>query len=467
MIKAQSGFKTEEKTALVVVGISSFLTPFLGSALNVALPAIGHDLSINAVLLGWVITAYLLAAAVALLPCGGIADMVGRKKLLLAGMLIHSCASIVCALAPSAGILLAGRVVNGIGGAMGFTTSTAILMSVIRPHERGKAIGWNVAAVYLGLSLGPPLGGFITHNLGWHWIFGLSAAAGIAVFALAKRGLPDDEIKRTTKRPDLAGSAIYGASLIALIYGTTRLPLATGIALAIAGLAGLVFFVRLERRLKNPILDVAIFAGNPVFTFSNLAALINYAATSAVGFLLSLYLQYSKGMTAQHAGLILVAQPVFMTIFSPLSGRLSDRIPAGKIASTGMALAVVTLTGFAFIRQDTNMWFVVAGLAILGLSFALFSSPNTNAVMSSVDGRHYGIASGILATMRVLGQTMSMSIVGLILAHYIGKTQITAANLPEFLRGFRIAFAFFACLCLVGVFASLIRSRKQRKKDGF
>ena len=461
MTDGRSALKIEETLALWVVGITSFLTPFLGSALNVALPAIGHDLSMNAVLLGWVVTAYLLAAAVTLLPCGGIADMIGRKRLLMAGTLIHGSASIVSALAPSPSILLASRVIAGIGGAMGFTTSTAILMSVIRPNERGRALGWNVAAVYLGLSLGPPIGGFITHDLGWRWVFGISAAAGLAVFALAKWGLPADKLEHGTRRPDFLGSVIYGIGLIALMYGFTLLPRPAGIGMVIAGVAGLVFFLHLERRLENPILDIRIFVGNPALTFSNLAALINYAATSAVGFMLSLYLQYSKGMSPRQAGLILVAQPLFMTVFSPLAGRLSDRIPPGKIASVGMSIAVVTLAGFAFIRQDTAIWLVITGLGILGLSFALFSSPNTNAIMSSVKNSNYGIASGILATMRVLGQTTSMGVVALILAHCIGKTQITAANLPEFLRGFRIAFAFFSGLCLLGVFASLIRSRKQ------
>jgi MFS family permease len=204
---------------------------------------------------------------------------------------------------------------------------------------------------------------------------------------------------------------------------------------------------------------VNLFRKNTVFAFSNLAALINYSATFAVGFLLSLYLQYIKGLAEQSAGFILVSQPVVMAVFSPFAGRLSDRIEPRLVASTGMALTAAGLFLLTFLNENTALGFIVAILVLLGLGFALFSSPNTNAVMSSVEKKFYGVASGTLGTMRLTGQMLSMGIAMLIFAVYVGEVQITAQYYPPFLSGIRAAFFIFAVLCFGGVFASLARGR--------
>jgi MFS family permease len=258
---------------------------------------------------------------------------------------------------------------------------------------------------------------------------------------------------------DAAGSLLLGVTLIAVMLGLSRLPQAVGGVLLLAGAAAAVFFVRLESRIQNPVLNMALFRDNPVFGFSNLAALINYSATFAVGFLVSLYLQYFKGLSPQKAGLILIAQPVVMAVFSPAMGRLSDRIEPRILASAGMAFSVIGLLAMSFLGPGTRFGFIVGALMLLGFGFALFSSPNTNAVMSSVDKRFYGVASATLGTMRMTGQMLSMGTALLIFALFLGKARITPDVFPQFLSAVRTAFWFFAALCLLGVFASMKRGR--------
>lgn len=442
-----------------MAGVASFAVPFMASAINVALPSIGTEFSLSAVAQGWIVTAYILATAVGLLPAGRIADMVGKKEIFVLGMAVFALGSMVSALSTSYAVLLASRIVAGIGSAMSFATGTAILMSVASLQERGRVLGWNVAAVYIGLSLGPTLGGIIIHELGWEWVFGIGALAGLLTVVLAAWALKRESADSRGESLDVTGAMFWCVALIGLLYGLTRLPMPLGIALVGLGSFCLAAFVWWEYRSKSPLLDVSAFSQNPAFIFSNLAALINYSSTMAVVFLLNLYLQYQRGLTVRQAGLILVIQPIVMTIVSPISGRLSDRIAPGKLASTGMALTVVVLVAFSFLGRDTSLWLLGAGLAVLGLCFGLFSSPNMNAVMSSVGKKHYGVASSTLATMRVVGQALSMGITTLIMALYLGSAKITPDNLPAFMRSMRVAFAVSAILCVAGTFASMSRGR--------
>jgi MFS family permease len=340
-----------------------------------------------------------------------------------------------------------------------FATGVAMLTSVFPVGERGKALGLNVAAVYLGLSLGPPLGGVLTQFLGWRSVFYANVPLGLIIIALILRRLKGDWAEARGERFDVTGTLLYSLSLTMIMYGVPQLTARTGAWLVVMGLLGLVAFFRWEQRVEHPVLDVNLLKGNTVFTFSNLAALINYSATFAVTFLLSLYLQYTKGLAPRDAGLILVSQPLVMAAFSPLAGRLSDRIEPRTVASLGMAFTVLGLALLAFLDEGTTLGFIIATLVILGFGFALFSSPNVNAVMSSVDRRFYGVASGTLGTMRLSGQMLSMGIATLIFALYLGRMRIQAANPASFLQSLRVAFAISAILCFCGIFASLARGR--------
>jgi EmrB/QacA subfamily drug resistance transporter len=447
------------QAALLVTTVGAFLTPFMSSSVNIALPSIGDELAMNAILLGWVATAFLLAAAMFLVPLGRIADIYGRKRIFTYGMIIYTAASLLAAISTSAAMLISSRILQGIGGAMIYTTAVAILISVFPPKDRGRVLGINVAAVYAGLSVGPFVGGLLTQYLGWRSIFWVNVPLGLLMTALIFWKLKGEWAEAKGEKFDIVGSIIYSLMLIAIMYGFTMLPELPGAGLILAGALGIVAFVKWETKVKSPVLDIRLFRNNTVFTLSNVAALINYSATFAVSFLLSLYLQYIKGLSPQNAGLVLVAAPVIQAIFSPLAGRLSDRIEPRIVASAGMGLTVIGLIFFIFLNQTTSLWFIIVGLIILGFGFALFSSPNTNAVMSSADKKFYGVASATLSTMRQLGMMFSMGMVMVIFAIYIGHVQITPEYYPQFLSSLNTAFIIFTALCFGGIFASLARGK--------
>jgi EmrB/QacA subfamily drug resistance transporter len=445
------------RLVLAVTTLASFLTPFMGSSVNVALPAIGREFGLGALGLSWVATSYLLAAAMLLVPFGKVADLRGRTPVFLGGMALYTAASLLCAVAGSAGQLVAARVLQGAGGAMVFGTSVAILTAGFPPSQRGRVLGINVAAVYLGLSLGPSVGGLLTEHLGWRSVFVVNVAAGTLTSVVAAFNLPRDARPPSATPFDWAGAVLYSVGLAGVVSGFSRLPGWPGAVLLAGGAAALALFVRRERSIADPVLDIRLFSRNRVFAFSNLAALINYAATYAVGFLLSLYLQNVRGLGAQAAGLLLVAQPLVQAAVSPFAGRLSDRVAPRTLASAGMAVIVVGLAFLAFLDAGTGMAWVAGMLAVLGVGFGLFSSPNTSAVMGSVDRQQYGVASATLATVRMTGQAFSMGIAMLVFALAAGSG---ASGPGLFLAGVRACFAVFAALCVGGVLASLARGEK-------
>jgi len=448
-----------KRSALTVATLSAFVTPFMGSAINIAIPSIQREFGIDAVLLSWIATSYLLAAATALVPFGRLADIQGRKKVFAYGMVIFTAASFLSALSPSAVILILFRVLQGIGSSMVFATGIAILTSVFQPQERGKVLGINVAAVYAGLSLGPFLGGFLTQHFGWRSIFLATVPLGLISIALVIWKLKGEWAEAKGEKFDLSGSLIYGMAIVALMYGLSLLPAKRGLGFVVSGFIGIWVFIAWEVKKESPVYDLNLFKTNRVFAFSNLAALINYSATFAVAFLLSLYLQHIKGLSPQNAGIILVAQPIIQTLFSPFAGRLSDRVEPRILATAGMFLTTLGLVFLIFLDQHSALALIVAWLILLGFGFALFSSPNTNAIMGSVERRFYGLASGSVGTMRLLGMMISMGITTMLFSMLIGRVQITAEYYPAFLKSIRVAFIVFSLLCFGGTFASLVRGR--------
>ena len=453
-----AGNGTSKGVVLLVTTTASFLSPFMLSAVNIALPTLGKELSLDAIMLGWIATAYFLSSATLLVPFGRIADIYGRKKIFTCGIVIFTLSSLFSGMASSATMLISCRVFQGIGGAMLAGTAVALLTTVFPANERGKVLGINVAATYIGLSLGPVLGGVLTQHLGWRSIFFLSALLGLAVIGVVLWKLKGEWTGAKGERFDLVGSVIYILSLVALVYGFTLLPV-PGVWLIIGGIIGLSAFTRWEMRTRSPVLDISLFKNSKAFTLSNLAALINYSATFAVSFLISLYLQYLKGFNPESAGLILVAMPAMQAIFSPLAGRLSDRIEPRLIASAGMALITIGLVIFIFLNEKTPFELIVGNLVLMGFGFALFSSPNTNAVMSSAPKTAYGVASATLSTMREVGIVLSLGIAMLMFTLYIGRVQITPEYYPLFQQSMKTAFIIFAILCFAGIFASLARGK--------
>jgi len=455
-----TGKGTSKGVVLIVVTLASFIFPFMASTVNIALPELGKDLSLDAITLSWIATSYLLSSAVLLIPFGRIADIYGRKKIFAWGVGIFTLSSLLCGLANSAAMLIAWRVLQGMGGAMLAGTSVALLTTVFPAKERGKVLGIIVSAAYLGLSLGPVLGGVLTQHLGWRSIFFVGVLLGLLVLGVVLWKLKGEWTGAKGERFDFPGSTIYVLGLVALVYGFTVLPAMSGVGLIIGGIIGLSAFIRWEMRTRNPVLDISLFKKSKTFTLSNLAALINYSATFAVTFLISLYLQYLKGFTPGSAGLILVAMPATQAIFAPLTGRLSDKVEPRLLASAGMLLNTVGLILFIFLNEETSLKLIIGNLVLIGFGFALFVSPNTNAIMSSAPKTAYGVASATLATMRQVGTVLSMGVAMLMFTLYnIGNVQITPEYYGLFQQSMKTSFIIFAALCFGGIFASLARGK--------
>jgi EmrB/QacA subfamily drug resistance transporter len=447
------------RAAVVIAMLSGFLTPFMSSSVNIALAAIGRTFPVSAVTLGWVSTANILAAAALVVPFGRLADLVGRRRVLLAGVVVFTAASAYAAVAGSIAQLIVARTIQGVGASAMFGTGIAILTSVLPPGERGRALGLNTAAVYLGLSVGPFVGGWLTGVLGWRSVFAAIVPVGAVMIVLLLAWLRGEWAGARGEGYDLPGALLFVVMQVALLSGLTRLTSASGVLLLAAGTAALAAFVWWELRAPSPVLEMALLRRNTVFAMSSLAALINYAATFAVGFLLSLYLQYVRGLSPSHAGLVLVAQPVMMMLVSPFAGGLSDRVEPRFVASLGMGLSALGLGALACIGAETPIVLVAACLVVLGTGFGLFTSPNTNAIMGAVEPRHYGVAAGFAGAMRLTGQVFSMGIAMLIFGVLLGNTPVKGAPPHLLVAGTRTALALFAALCAVGVLPSLARGR--------
>lgn len=450
--------------ALAAAAVASFLVPFMMSAVGITLPLIQADLSATAVELSWVAGSYILVLAAILLPVGRLADIYGRRRTFVWGTVLFMAFSLCAALAWSVFSLVLLRVLQGVGAAMILTTAVAIVTETCPRQERGRAMGILVACVYLGLSVGPLVGGLMTDLAGWRSVFYLCLPPGIAAWFLARR--IDGEWRPAVGEGfDLPGSLFYVVSVLAAVSSLTHAakPLVGGFLLVLAVVAG-AFFVRRSRRVAHPILHLELFTANRVFALSSLATLINYAGTFAVGFLLSLYLQVIKGFPPVEAGLILVIQPVVQSLLSPLAGVLSDRVDPAALASLGMGLCAVGLGAMCGVDASTGLWVIGSILALQGVGFALFASPNMTVIMGSVAPREYSIASSLVATMRTFGMSLSMGVTTVVFGFLLHGRPVTAQTAAEFLASMDTIFAVCAVLCVVGVFCSLGRVRKKEAR---
>jgi EmrB/QacA subfamily drug resistance transporter len=458
--------KSLKRSVLLVSTFAAFLTPFLSSSINLALPAIGKELHADAISMGWVVSSFLLASAIFLLPFGRLGDIVGRKKIFTLGILLYTLSTFLIVFSWNIISLIVFRIFQGFSSAMIFGTSLAIISSVFKEGERGRAMGINITATYFGLSSGPVIGGLLTQYLGWRSIFAFLVPFGIISLILIASRIKTEWAEARDEKFDWKGSMIYGISLASFMYGFSKLPTLIGWILILAGIVFALGFLLFEDKTEYPVFDIRLILRNRVFAFSGIAALIHYAATSATGFFISLYLQYLKGFDARTAGLIMISQPVMMALLSPLAGKLSDKRNPGVIASFGMALTAIGLILLCFVDENTAISSIVILLLIMGIGFGLFSSPNSNAIMSSVERRYLGIASGVVGTMRMVGQMMSMGIAMMLLALYIGVQKITPETYHGLMHSMKTGFMIFSILCILGIFASLARSNGIKTKAG-
>ncbi|MCD8071758.1 MAG: MFS transporter, partial [Alistipes sp.] len=368
----------DARRGLIVLCCAAFLVPFMGSSLNLALPQIGTRFGMNALMLTWMATAYIISTAIFQIPFARVADIVGRRRVFMSGIVFFVICTLACAFAPNGHTLILLRFLSGIGSAMVFGTNIAILTSLFPPERRAYALGINAAVVYAALAAGPFFGGLLTHYFGWHSIFIFPSILGLVVLVLAHFMLKGEWTEARGEKFDILGSLLYGVGLGTLIYGFTSLPKTEGVVLLGVGIVSLLLFGWFELRHRSPVFNLRLFTGNKVFTLSSLAALINYAATAGIAFMLSLYLQYVRGLEASHAGLILISQAVVQSVFSLMAGKLSRRFEPSRLATAGMIVIVTGLVGLVLLSMTTPYWIIILLMMLLGVGFGIFSSPNTN-----------------------------------------------------------------------------------------
>lgn len=447
---------------LVTVCIAQFMAPFMLTAVGVALPSLGRELGATAMQLGLIEQLYVVSMAMGMLAFGRYGDIAGQRRVLLPGLAVFTVMTCSLGFTRSVEMVAFQRFLQGIGACMMLSGSLALVAAAYPPELRGRKIGIVSAFTYAGLSVGPVLGGYVTGHFGWRYVFLMSAPLGIAATGLCLFGMREGPRNASGERMDWRGGAFYAVSVGLFMLGAAHareLPL--GPAMLGGGLLGLAIFLRLQARTRCALLDMHLLASNRFFTLSCLAALGNYAATFGITFLMSLYLQYAKGFSPRMAGFVLLFQPILQMVASPIAGRLTERIPADKLATVGMLISSAGLfAAAATLSTTTPLWLLIVLLAVIGAGFGIFITPNSTAIMGSVQKRQFGLASGMIAAMRTLGMAVSMTAVTLIFSLLMGKATITAATLPAFLTSMRLGLSVFAVFSCLGVILSFWRGKK-------
>lgn len=452
--------KIREKSSVIYVSvITSFITTFMGSALNLSVPALEKEFHVSAGTVSWVITIYMLTCASFAVPFGRLGDRVERRRILYMGILIFSISSAAAVFSAGIGFFLAARIMQGIGASMIFSTNIAILVGAFDEDMRGKVLGYSTCATYVGLSAGPVAGGILNYNFGWRSVFIATAIVSAVAFCVAFFRLPYSKKTEFERKPaDLAGNILFVISVILLMYGISSLRQGrVSLFILGSGIASFIVFIYRESKARNPLVDLKIFRDNPSFLLLNLAAMINYGANFVMSYMLSVYLQIIKGMTSQLAGVILVTNTAVMAVLSPYMGKLSDRLSPSKLSALGMSLCAASLFIFSGLTQDTSTAKIIFTLALSGAGLALFSAPNTNAVMSCVKKEDYGVASSILSTMRSMGHSSAMALATAIIGLYMGTESMTSAQPDSIMTTVHVIFYLFAALCILGIFMAIRR----------
>uniref|UniRef100_I2PWK0 Sugar phosphate permease n=1 Tax=Desulfovibrio sp. U5L TaxID=596152 RepID=I2PWK0_9BACT len=450
---------------LATVCIAQFMAPFMLTAVGVALPSLGRDLGATAMQLGLIEQLYVVSLAMGMLAFGRWGDIVGQRRVLLPGLAVFTALTCSLGFTQSVDMIMVQRFFQGLGACMVLSGSLALVAAAYPPELRGRKIGLVSACTYAGLSLGPVIGGFVTSHFGWRFVFLMSVPIGLAATGLCLFGMREGPQNAFGERMDWRGGLFYAASVALVMLGAAHAKeIPAGPAMIAAGVLGLAVFLRLQARTKSPLLDINLLARNRFFTLSCLAALGNYAATFGITFMMSLYLQYAKGLPPRLAGFLLLFQPVAQLIASPLAGRLTERYPAPRLATIGMCVSSAgLLAAAATLHADTSVWLLGAELVVIGAGFGVFITPNSTAIMGSVQKRQFGLASGMIASMRTLGMAVSMTTVTLIFSLLMADAAITPATLPAFLTSMRVGLAAFAVFSCLGVILSFWRGKNDGK----
>ena len=448
-----------QKLTLYMVLLNAFTTPLTLSSVNVALPIMTRELRLDAITVSWVPMAYLMASAMLLLIFGRLADRYGRKKLFLLGTFLMIITSALASRVNSGDSLVVMRFLQGCSASILYATQMALVTSVYSPNERGKVVGMTVSAIYVGLSLGPVLGGYVVDHMGWRGSFLLHIPLACIVL-LMSAGLRGKEWLSDEKHDfDIVGALIYILAIFFLCYGVSLMQYSISILILLLSVSLFTVFLRFEYTQRYPLLDVRLFFTNRIFTFSSITSLILYTATFANVVLVSFYLQYLKSYSATEAGFMMMIQPVTMALIAPFSGSLSDRIEPGILASVGIVITIIGLTLLALLETASSSIYIASALFFIGIGFSLFSSPNANAIMGSVEKKNYGIATAVVSTMRIFGQLTSMVLVSVFFSIYIGSNEIVPDKYPQLEQLIQVTYTVATLICIPGLFFSLARGK--------
>jgi len=455
------------------------MSPFDGSVVTIAIPSIASSINLGLESAVWVPLAYLLLLTLLLINVGRLADLHGRKRFYILGFALFTVGSILCGLSTSDMQLISFRALQGIGAAFIAANSAAIITDVFPTEGRGRALGINTMAVYTGLTVGPVMGGVLVETFGWRSIFFVNVPIGILVITLVTFKLRQNPPNSVGAEFDLPGAAtlsvVLAASLVTLtlggIWGWNS---ASTVILAAIGVVAFLLFLGIERSVPFPTLDLALFSKNRLFAAANATAFLSYIAVNGVTLTIAIYLETIKGLSPEIAGLYLIAQALPMALFSPLSGWLSDRFGSRALATLGMGCVTVGLFLFSGLNAESSALDVIWRLALVGVGFGLFSSPNTSAVMGSVSQEKLGVAAGTLGTMRFLGQSIGLAMLGAVMATTLPAqvlltvfTSMTAQGgvvTVEFVSGMKTFFLVATGIGILGTFASTTRGQETIQK---
>lgn len=460
------------KLILFTTSLAAFLAPFTSSLITFAVPEIGETFKANFTQVIWLPLGFLIALASFMILFGKISDEYGRVKLFRLGFIIFLIGSSLIYFSSNIYMLIGLVFFTGLGAAFIGTNSTAIVSHVYPQHIRGGALGINAMSVYLGLTTAPFLGGILIQYFGWRSVFLINipiALLGLIISFFAMKNL---DIKGKNVKIDIRGAIIFTVGLfstifylsISQVYGWFSM-----IYLLVIGVLLLTIFVIMELKSANPILDISLFTKNRTFAASNFTAFLNYISTFSIVFVFSIYLQIILKYNPFNAGMILVSEPVFMVIFSPISGKLADKYGSREIAAIGMGVIGISFLVLSFLKV-TSVWSIIVPLSMIGVGFGLFSAPNTNSVMGSVTKDKFGVASGTLGTMRFTGQLLSIAVASTILAASLPRTMllemfsgvqnvITISYFNAFVSGFKVVMLVSGILSLIGVYTSLLKTK--------
>jgi EmrB/QacA subfamily drug resistance transporter len=456
------GGSRERWLILVAIGVGTFMSALDGSVVNTLLPVMAMDLHATIAGIEWVSTVYLLVVSSLLLGFGRAGDIYGNKKLYVLGFVVFVIGSALCGLAPSALALVGLRGIQAIGAAMLFSNAPAILTKSFSPQQRGRALGALGTFTYLGLSAGPSLGGWLAGTFGWRSVFYINVPVGALAITMALIFIAHDPTEGKKEQFDLKGAILFMLGLVSLLGALNEGHAMGWMDARITGMfaASVVMFaafVYVELHTQSPMLDLTLFS-DKVFSSTTISALLNYSSVFSVMFALPFLLIQGRGLTAQHAGLILTAQPIVMAIMAPMSGALSDRIGSRIPATVGMAILTGGILFLAATIQMSSLGLVALALGIIGLGVGLFVSPNNSALMGSAPRHRQGIASGVLATARNFGMVLGIGISGAVFTTMMARHADTT-QLAAMIVSVRMVLFVAAGLAAVGTITSAVRSK--------